>query len=63
MRLAAALALTVATLAVPASAQARPCSDRVPVFVAGQQWIVYTGDSARERQEIHCREARRIARR
>jgi hypothetical protein len=50
-------------LLLPAAAEARPCSDRVPVFANGVQWIVYTGDSARERREIPCAMARRIARR
>ena len=49
--------------ALPASASARPCSDRVPVIVKGVQWIVFTGDSARERREIPCAKARRIAKR
>jgi hypothetical protein len=48
---------------LPSSASARPCSDRVPVIVAGVQWIVYTGDSARERRAIPCAKARRIAKR
>ena len=47
----------------PSAASARPCSDRVPVIVAGVQWIVFTGDSARERREISCAKARRIAKR
>ncbi len=50
-------------LLLPASAHARPCSDTHPVLVDGKQWIVYTGDSARERRDIPCRKARRIARR
>jgi hypothetical protein len=64
MRLVAALTLAVVVIALvaPGAASARPCSDRVPVFVDGKQWIVYTGDSARERREIPCRKARRIAR-
>ena len=49
--------------ALPAAASARPCSDRVPVIVKGVQWIVFTGDSARERREIPCSKARRIAKR
>ncbi len=56
-----ALALSVLLLA-PAAASARPCSDRFPVIIDGTQWIVYTGDSARERRELPCRKARRIAR-
>jgi hypothetical protein len=50
-------------LAMPAAATARPCSDTVPVIVRGTQWIVYTGDSARERRDISCAKARRIAKR
>jgi hypothetical protein len=61
-RLALALALAVAALA-PASAAARPCSDNHPVVVRGVHWIVYTGDSAREKRDLPCRKARRIARR
>jgi len=49
--------------ALPTAASARPCSDRVPVIVKGVQWIVFTGDSARERREIPCAKARRIAKR
>ena len=49
--------------ALPAAASARPCSDRVPVIVKDVQWIVYTGDTARERREIPCSKARRIAKR
>ena len=61
-----ALTLTAAILAlalVPSSASARPCSDTVPVIVDGRQWIVYTGDSAREKRAIPCRKARSIAKR
>lgn len=54
---------TLLFVALPASASARPCSDRVPVIVAGVQWIVYTGDSTAERREIPCSKARRIAKR
>jgi hypothetical protein len=62
MRLALAFAFVLAALA-PATASARPCSDTVPVIVNGERWIVYTGDSARERREISCRKARQIAKR
>lgn len=55
--------ITAATLAVPAAAQARPCSDSVPVVVRGVQWIVFTGDSTQERQNLSCAKARRIAKR
>jgi hypothetical protein len=64
MRAAAGALLVLALLcAWPAAAPARPCSDRVPVVVAGVQWLAYTGDSARERREIPCAKARRIAKR
>ena len=64
MRRPLAVAVAVAAaLALPSVANARPCSDTVPVIVAGEQWIVYTGDSARERREIPCRKAREIAKR
>jgi hypothetical protein len=63
IKLAATLILAFAAgLSTPSAASARPCSDRVAVFVDGKQWIVYTGDSARERREVPCRKARRIAR-
>lgn len=58
----AAGAAALALAAAPA-AEARPCSDRVPVVVDGTPWIVYTGDSARELRDIPCSEARTIARR
>jgi len=57
------LATVVLLMVFPSAASARPCSDRVPVIVAGVQWIVFTGDSARERREIPCAKARRIAKR
>ena len=64
MRAAVGVLLVLGLLcAVPTSASARPCSDRVPVIVEDVQWIVYTGDSARERREIPCSKARRIAKR
>ncbi len=50
-------------LVAPAPALARPCSDYVPVIVRGTHWIVYTGDSARERADVSCAKARRIAKR
>ena len=62
LRLAVCATLAFALIA-PATASARPCSDRVPVIVDGVQWIVYTGDSALERREISCAKARRIAKR
>ena len=63
MRIIIGVAATALSLALAAPATARPCSDRVPVIVDGTQWIVYTGDSARERREIPCAKARRIAKR
>lgn len=63
MRRAVAVTGALLVLALPSAAAARPCSDRVPVIVAGVQWIVYTGDSAAERREIPCSKARRIAKR
>ena len=63
MRVIIAVAAVALALSLPATATARPCSDRVPVIVNGTQWIVYTGDSARERRGIPCAKARRIAKR
>jgi hypothetical protein len=61
--LAIVVGLLAFALTLPSAASARPCSDTVPVIIAGQQWIVYTGDSARERREIPCSKARSIAKR
>jgi len=61
--LVSAIGLLAFALTLPSAASARPCSDTVPVIIAGQQWIVYTGDSARERREIPCSKARSIAKR
>jgi hypothetical protein len=55
------MAFVAASLLLAAPAAARPCSDRVPVVVDGVEWTVFTGDSARERRDIPCAAARRIA--
>jgi hypothetical protein len=57
-----ALAIGIALLLLPDVASARSCSKRGPITAKGRHWIVYTGDSRRERREIPCRKARRIAR-
>jgi hypothetical protein len=57
------LVLMLTLAAVGDVAEARPCSDRVPVRAQGVYWSVYTGDSARERRDVPCATARRIARR
>ena len=57
------LAASVAVAALPATAHARPCSDYNPVIVAGEQWVVYTGNSPQELENLSCSNARRMARR
>ena len=50
------------TLAWPAAAAARPCSDRTPFVVDGVSWVLFTGDETPP-YKPSCRTARRVARR
>jgi hypothetical protein len=53
------LVVLIVSLLLPAAASARPCG----ITTANDKgWIVYTGDSKREKRKITCRKARRIAR-
>ena len=61
LRSAPALLAVALLLAIPASASARPCSDRTgPIVVEGTAWLAYVGDDDSHRK-IQCAKARRIA--